>query len=181
MIQIRMKLKKATFIIKTQNVTTGSEDGSIAIDDEATYNRMNTAMFEFNKAVFNPIHRSSYNKTDMQIYQEAKTIVPIGLLCPKEVIPDNIFEAGITKAFTGASMKFDEVPAFNQFDIWQKNDDNTDFTKMADYTLSFVEDTAHTLVLSRMIRNSHLMFNKKYNLCDGYFLKKLDTTKLKIL
>ena len=81
---------------------------------------MNTAIFEFNKAVFNTIHELSFYEIDMQIYQEAKTIVPIGLLCPKEVIPDNIFEADITKAFTGASMKFDEVPAFNQFDIWQK-------------------------------------------------------------
>ena len=78
-------------------------------------------------------------------------------------------------------MKFDEVPVFNQFDIWQKYDDNKDFTKMSDYTLYFVEDTAHTLVLSRTIRNSHLMFNKKYNLCYGSFLKQLDTTKLRIL
>ena len=176
-----MKLKKTTFIIKTQNLIKGSVDGSIAIDDEATYNRMNTAMIEFNKAMFNPIHKSFYNEIDMQIYQEAKTIAPIGLLCPKGVIPDNIFEADITKAFTGASMKFDEVPVFNQFDIWQKYDDNKDFTKMSDYTLYFVEDTAHTLVLSRTIRNSHLMFNKKYNLCYGHFLKKLDTTKLRIL
>ena len=74
--QIRMKLKKTTFIIKTQNLIKGSVDGSIAIDDEATYNRMNTAMFEFNKAVFNPIHKSFYNEIDMQIYQEAKTNCP---------------------------------------------------------------------------------------------------------
>ena len=52
---------------------------------------------------------------------------------------------------------------------------------MSDYTLYLVEDTAHSLVLSKTVRNSHLMFNKKYNLCYGYFLKKLDATKLRIL
>ena len=75
--QIRMKLKKTTFIIKTQNSIKGSVDGSITIDDEATYNRMNIAMIEFHKAIFKPIHKSFYNEIDMQIYQEAKTIVPI--------------------------------------------------------------------------------------------------------
>ena len=179
--QIRMKLKKTTFMIKTQNLIKGSIDGSIALDDEATFNRMNTAMFEFNKAMFNPIHKSFYNEIDMEIYHEAKTIVPIGLLYRKDSIPENIFEADITKAFTGACMKFDEVPVFNQFDIWQKYTDNNDFTKMSDYTLYFVEDTYYPLILSKKARNSRLMFNKKYNLCYGYFLKRLDTTNLKVL
>ena len=86
------------------------------------------------------------------------------------------FEADVTKAFTGASMKFDKVPVFNHFDILQKYDDNKDFTKMSDYTRYF-EDTAHTLVLSRTVRNSHLML--KYNLCYGYFLKKVRYDKTK--
>ena len=42
--------------------------------------------------MFNPIRKSCYNGIDMQIYQEAKTIVPIGLLCPQEVLPDNILK-----------------------------------------------------------------------------------------
>ena len=81
-------------------------------------------------------------------------------MCPKEVIPDNIFEADVTKAFTGASMKFDETPVFNQFDIWQKYAGNKDFTKMSDYTLYSIVDTAHTLMLSRTVRNSHLCSTK---------------------
>ena len=56
--EIRLKLGKTKYIIKTQNLIKSSCDGCIAVDDEITYNRMNKAMFNFNKSLFNPIHKS---------------------------------------------------------------------------------------------------------------------------
>ena len=61
--EMRLKLKKVKYIIKTQNLVKSSGDGCIAVRDEVTYNRMNEAMFKFNKSLFNPIHKSHYNDT----------------------------------------------------------------------------------------------------------------------
>ena len=70
--EVKLKLKKTTFIIKTQNLIKGSSDGCIAVDDEKTYNNMNEAMFNFNKALFNPLHKSFYNNIDLKIYKKQK-------------------------------------------------------------------------------------------------------------
>ena len=47
---------------------------------EQIYNNMSKAMYEFNKALFNPLHKSYYNETDIQILQECRTIPPVGEL-----------------------------------------------------------------------------------------------------
>ena len=39
---------------------------------------MSKAMYEFNKALFNPLHKSYYNEIDMQIFKECRTISPAG-------------------------------------------------------------------------------------------------------
>ena len=41
---------------------------------------MSKAIYEFNKAVFNPLHKSDYNETDIQILKECRTILPVGEL-----------------------------------------------------------------------------------------------------
>ena len=47
------------------------------------------AMFHFDKNLFNPLHKSFYNKVDLEIY-DAKTIPPAGLFTDKGSIPKNL-------------------------------------------------------------------------------------------
>jgi len=64
-----------------------SPDGCIAVRDEQTYNRMNEAMFKFNKSLFNPLHKSFYNDIDIAILDETRTIAPLGIFYDKKSIP----------------------------------------------------------------------------------------------
>ena len=176
--QIKMKLKKTTFIIKTQNLIKGSSDGCIAVDNEKTYNNMNDAMFHFNKNLFNPLHKSFYNKVDLEIYDEAKTIPPAGLFTDKGSIPKDLTEIDITKAYTSRLVGITQVPVFNQFDVWKNYLKEMDFNTMSDYTLFFVEDCSHCGIVKP---STFLMFNKRYNLIYGKYLKQIDTNKLNIL
>ena len=176
--QIKMKLKKTTFIIKTQNLIKDSSDGCIAVDNEKTYNNMNDAMFHFNKSLFNPLHKSFYNKVDLEIYHEAKTIPPAGLFTDKGSIPKNLTEIDITKAYTSRLVGITQVPVFNQFDVWKNYLKEMDFNTMSDYTLFFVEDCSQCGIVKP---STFLMFNKRYNLIYGKYLKQIDTNKLNIL
>ena len=63
--EMRLRLRKVKYIIKTQNLVKSSPDGCMAVRDEITYNKMNEAMFKFNKSLFNPIHKSQYNDIDI--------------------------------------------------------------------------------------------------------------------
>ena len=74
--EMRLKLKKVKYIIITQNLVKSSADGCIAVRDEITYNKMNEAMFRFNKSLFNPIHKSHYSDIDITILDDARTIAP---------------------------------------------------------------------------------------------------------
>jgi len=111
--EIRLKLGKTKFIIKIQNLIKLLCDGYIAIDDEITYNKINKAMFNFNKYLFNPLHKSFYNDIDVAILNEARTIVPSGLFCCAKAFPTDIFEADVSKAFTLAFMNMKQIPVFN--------------------------------------------------------------------
>ena len=66
--------------IKTQNLVTSSVDGTIPVRTGQIYNNMSKAMYVFNKALFNPLHKSYYNETDIQILKECRTIPPVGEL-----------------------------------------------------------------------------------------------------
>lgn len=77
---IKLDFNNVRYIIKTQNLLKDSCDGCITLNDEKTYNNMNVAFFNFNKALFNPLHTSFYNDIDMNIFKEAGTIVPSGLI-----------------------------------------------------------------------------------------------------
>ena len=73
-----IKKKSIKYRVKTQNLITSSIDGTIEVRTEQIYNNMSKAMYEFNKALFNPIHKSYYNEIDMQIFKECRTISPAG-------------------------------------------------------------------------------------------------------
>ena len=117
---------------------------------------MNTAMFNFNKSLFNLSHKSFYNDIDIQILDEARTVVPSGLLCDRGDIKNEI-EIDISKAFTHAFITISEIPVFNQFDIWRAFDDTTDIYDLHDLTLYYIEKK--TTILKRTGR---MLFNKKY-------------------
>ena len=151
--QIKARLNRTRFIIKSQNLIRDAADGNITVDDEETYNNMNKAMFDFNKGLFNPLHKSFYNQEDLDIYEQAKTIVASGLFYRDEDIPKNILEADISKAFTGSLIDITEVPVFNQFDKW-KAYNNVSFEDLSDYTLYFIKARLNTKIMS----------NKRFNL-----------------
>ena len=61
-----IKKKSIRYRIKTQNLVTSSVDGTITVRTEQIYNNMSKAMYEFNKALFNPLHKFKITK---QIYK----------------------------------------------------------------------------------------------------------------
>ena len=75
-----IKKTSIQYRIKTQNLVTSPVDGTITVRTEQIYNKMSKAMYEFNKALFNPLHKSYYNETDKQILKECRTIPPVGEL-----------------------------------------------------------------------------------------------------
>ena len=180
--QIKLRFMKNTYIIATQNLVPSSIDGSVRVKCETTFNNMNKAMFKFNKALFNPLHKSFYTDTDINVLDEYRTIVPSGKLQDTyrhieyrekfnqmtgkvenqeyhhfiEASHKNACEIDMTKAFTHALTKMKKIPVFNQFDKWVK------------YNGEEIED----LVLYTVeVYKANLFFNKRFCLCYGKFLK----------
>ena len=180
--QIKLRFMKNTYIIATQNLIPSSIDGSVRVKCETTFNNMNKAMFRFNKALFNPLHKSFYTDTDIDALDEYRTIVPSGKLQDAyrqieyrekfnqmtgkvenqeyhhfiEASHKNACEIDMTKAFTHALTKMKKIPVFNQFDKWVK------------YNGEEIED----LVLYTVeVYKANLFFNMRFCLCYGKFLK----------
>ena len=180
--QIKLRFEKKTYIIATQNLVPSCIHGSVRVKCETTFNNMNKAMFKFNKALFNPLHKSFYTDTDIDVLDEYRTIVPSGKLEDKyrhieyreefnkmrgkvvnqeyhyfiEASHKNACEIDMTKAFTRALTKMKKIPVFNQFDKWVK------------YNGEEIED----LVLYTVeVYKANLFFNKRFCLCYGKFLK----------
>ena len=165
---IRLKLDNVIYIIKTQNLVKSSVDGCITVRDEDTYNRMNEAMFKFNKSLINPQHKSFYNDIDLKILDETRTIPPLGLFYDRGSIPDSIIELDRCKAYTKAFIDIAWIFVFNQFDIWGVYDDTVDFKKLHRLTLYYVK--VHSL---SFLDRTKLLFNKEFNLITGEILKEL--------
>ena len=81
--QIKLRFEKKTYIIATQNLVPSCIHGSVRVKCETTFNNMNKAMFKLNKALFNPLHKSFYTDTDIDVLNEYRTIVPSGKLQDK--------------------------------------------------------------------------------------------------
>ena len=129
-----LKMNKVKYTIKTQNLIKSSIDGCIAVDDEEVYNIMNLAMYNFNKSLFNPFHKSYYPELDIKILNESRTVVPNGLLFKFKDIPKAITEIDITRAFTNPFTNIYKIMEFRQFDKWQLFDETVDYDKLNDYT-----------------------------------------------
>ena len=116
-------------------------------------------------------HRSYYNAQDIEILDERKTVAKVGWLhrlvgtCPNNnkrspTIPkSSLAEIDISKAYTAAFMRIRSIPVFNEFDTWQACKPEEPIKHMSLY---IVEASSFDL-----------FFNKKYNLCYGYFLKQM--------
>ena len=68
-VKLYIKKKSARCRIETHNLVTGSINGTITETTEQTYNNMSRAMYDFNTALFHPLHKSHYND---------RTIPPVG-------------------------------------------------------------------------------------------------------
>ena len=178
---INKKLIK--YKVKTQNLVTNSIDGSVCVRTENIYNRMSKAMYDFNKALFNPLHKSYYNEVDVQIFKECKTITPIGEInkhyhkysVQREEFDKYFFttescvEIDVRKAFTHAFNQMTEIPVFTQFDVWKP------------YKKEYKIEAFHPLNLYLVKSKGEAMFfNKAYCLVYGQFLTHLHK-KCKIL
>ena len=170
-----IKKKSIKYRVKTQNLITSSIDGTIEVRTEQIYNNMSKAMYEFNKALFNPLHKSYYNEIDMQIFKECRTISPVGEINKFYKVfnqrtnkydtygfmPDTTTEIDVRKAYTHAFNQIKEIPVFNQFDIWKKFNYKThDYSKFHELTLFLVKP-----------KKKALFFNKTHCLVYGMFLK----------
>ena len=74
---------------------------------------MSSAMNKFNNALFKSEHKSHYSKQDVDMLDEYRTVVPVGML--KDAVGD-LIEIDISKAFTSAFTEITEIPVFNEFD-----------------------------------------------------------------
>ena len=162
---IRLKLNKIQFIIRTQQLIKNGLDGSICVNDEETYNKMNKASNTIKEQLFKFEHLSYYNKIDVDILDECRSVPPSGMLLNVEFINKRI-EIDISKAYSSELKKIKMIPRFNTFDKWMEYNN----LEIEDYTLYMVSST-----------KSNLILNKRYNLLYGLILKQLDREDFKIL
>ena len=162
---IRIQFNKIKFIIRTQQLIKNGLDGAVRVDDEETYNKMNKATNTIREQLFKPSHLSYYNKIDIDILDECRTIPPSGLLLN---ISNNakFVEIDISKAYTSELRKIDMIPVFTQFDKWLEYSNND----IEDYALYRVYSTTKNIIL-----------NKRYNLLYGLILKQLNKEDFKII
>ena len=128
-------------------------------------------MFNLQKELFKENRLSYYNKVDIQILKECKTIVPVGPFY-KDVAVKKIKEIDINKAFTHAGGSITYIPKFTQFDTFRPFDEDFNASQLNNLTLYIVE-----------MYEGNIFFNKKYCLVYGKSLKKRlkHNIKLKIL
>ena len=164
--KMRLKLKKVKYIIRTQNLVKSSPDGCIAVRDEIRYNRVNEAMFKFNKSLFNPIHKSHYNDIDITILDDTRTIAPLGLIWDEKNIPTDIIELDICKAFTEAFMDSSKIIVFNQFDAWKVCDNTFNIDNHHELTMYYI--CVNVLCPSKYINPTRIA----YYLINNIFLSR---------
>ena len=137
-------------------------------------NKMNYAMFHFNKSLFNPTHKSFYNEDDIKMLNAMRTIVPSGRL--REWGKDNLrkvdlIEIDVRKAFAHAFISMRHIPVFSEFDIWRNYNTNiNDFRKMNDLVLYYIRS-----------KKRNLFFNKTYCFVYGKFLKHQNLADVEII
>ena len=151
---IIMKFNTHLFILRTQQLITSVIQYPIVVDSEAVYNKMNEAMVNFNRQIFKGTHKSYYNKQDIDILDEYRTIANLGMI-KKNPLAQKLNEIDVSKAYTAAFTNMTKIPVFNEFDIFQPYENE----QIKDLNLYIVKS-----------KNLSMMFNKVYNLVYGKFL-----------
>ena len=71
--------KKIHILIRTQQLAPSNNDGECNISSAEIYNNMSSAMNKLNNALFKAEHKSYYSKQDVDILDEYRTVVPVGM------------------------------------------------------------------------------------------------------
>ena len=66
-------------------------------------------MFNFNKALLSPFHKSYHSDADVKILNESRTVVRIGVINPLKKRPKAITEIDLTRVFTQPFMNDNKV------------------------------------------------------------------------
>ena len=168
---VSLTVNNCTFIVKSQQMIDWAIDGMMEVHDAGVFNRLQDAKTEFHYQLFRSEHRSYYNAQDIEILDECRTAANVGWLhrlvgtCannkkrPPTIPRSSLAEIDISKAYTGAFIRIKSIPVFNEFDTWQAYKPEEPIKNMSLY---IVEASSFDL-----------FFNKRYNLCYGYFLKQL--------
>jgi len=147
-------------LVKTQQLAPSENDGECNVPTAEIYNKMATAMNKFHSALFKKQHLSFYSKQDIDILDEYRTVVPIGMF--KDLECEKV-EIDVSKAFTFAFSKITEIPIFNEFDSFKLYNNQP----IALNSLYIVK-----------AKCGNLFFNKPFNLCYGQFLKKFPDVEI---
>jgi hypothetical protein len=171
---VSLSINKHTFIIKSQQMIDWAIDGMMEVQDAAVFNRMHDAKTEFHYQLFRAEHRSFYSPQDLEILDECRTVANVGWLNTLKYNPvrgrnrlymplrkADLAEIDVSKAYTGAFMRIRAIPVFNEFDLWQRHSEGEALRNLSLYLVEVSE--------------FDLLFNKRYNLCYGQFLKQLKT------
>ena len=159
---IKLKFSKTILNIRSQDLINCAVERSEYTDDASVFNRVNEGMFKFNKALFNPNHKSYYHNDDKKIFDIAHSIASSGYLDTLGLMKDKGVELDMNKAYTKGTMNITKIPIFCEFDIWKKYDyEKNDFNKMNELTLYLVKSKV-----------KNMFFNRTYNLIYGMYLKE---------
>jgi hypothetical protein len=113
-----MYFNKHRIVIKCQQLVKTEIDGLVYVTDVNCYNRCDEAMAHCNNQIFRMDHKSYYNKQDMDILNEYRTIANVGFL-HKVQNAIGLVEIDLSKAYTKAFMRIKAVPVFNEFDVFR--------------------------------------------------------------
>jgi hypothetical protein len=103
-------------LVKTQQLAPCESDGECNVPTADIYNNLSSAMNKCNSSLFKSEHMSYYSKQNVDILDEYRTVVPVGILQePKTAM----IEIDVSKAFTFAFSKIVEIPIFNEFDSFK--------------------------------------------------------------
>jgi len=167
---ISLTLNNYYFLIKTQQLIDYAIDGMLQIEKAEVFNRTQDAKDDFYAKLFRADHKSYYSDSDVAILDECRTTANVGFLSklegvslsirlrPPTIPKSSLVEIDITKAYTAAFIRIQEIPIFNEFDVWLPYAKGE---KLKDLSLYLVEAVSFDL-----------FFNKRFNICYGLFLKQ---------
>ena len=166
---VSLTVNDHTFIIKSQYMQDWASDGTMEVQDAGVFNILQDAKTEFHYQLFKSEHRSYYNARDIEILDECRTVAanvrwlhglvgtsPSKKLRPPTIPRSSLAEIDISKAYTGAFIRIKSIPVFKESDTWQSYKPEEPIKSMSLYAVE--------------ANSFDLCFNKRYNLCYGYFL-----------